>query len=77
MTIGIIPALAGNTSPSSPPPSWAEDHPRSRGEYRAMMVFPSLVWGSSPLSRGIRERCCHRSRGGGIIPALAGNTPTP
>ena len=32
--VGIIPALAGNTSGMSPAQFRATDHPRSRGEYR-------------------------------------------
>ena len=70
----IIPALAGNTGTRR---SWSPesgDHPRSRGEYRAGIVRQRPVGGSSPLSRGIRERSHLLPSGFGIIPALAGNT---
>ena len=50
---GIIPALAGNTTPSTTSPSWWRDHPRSRGEYLSTLRRNSCVIGSSPLSRGI------------------------
>ena len=32
--IGIIPALAGNTSPTKVIEVFSPDHPRSRGEYQ-------------------------------------------
>ena len=74
--VGIIPALAGNTSPSQMVPIWTGDHPRSRGEYRPLRQGAGRHRGSSPLSRGIPGR----GGGGGIpariIPALAGNTPS-
>ena len=71
---GIIPALAGNTSTFPLSEDRKTDHPRSRGEYRSSATCRHASRGSSPLSRGIRDR-----RGGGsrlvrIIPALAGNT---
>ena len=50
----IIPALAGNTASSTSIPSPGRDHPRSRGEYRAVGVAPLGTAGSSPLSRGIQ-----------------------
>ena len=71
---GIIPALAGNTTP--PPGSWspARDHPRSRGEYFDFEGVGMRNFGSSPLSRGIRLGSILRSSAVRIIPALAGNT---
>ena len=51
------------------------DHPRSRGEYLARLFSMALSRGSSPLSRGIRPPSMWTRRRGGIIPALAGNTP--
>ena len=73
---GIIPALAGNT-----PPWWGKqgprtDHPRSRGEYSRVLPMNSRTWGSSPLSRGILGLRGHGDAASGIIPALAGNTPS-
>ncbi len=72
---GIIPALAGNTAGARSSCQGARDHPRSRGEYRAGGEVLSLVFGSSPLSRGIRGAPRRRRLRRGIIPALAGNTP--
>ena len=58
--------------------SWAvcgaPDHPRSRGEYINNRNAGLSREGSSPLSRGIRGRDRRPPPGGGIIPALAGNT---
>ena len=52
------------------------DHPRSRGEYPHRPVQRLHRSGSSPLSRGIRARHGPGGRVLGIIPALAGNTPS-
>ncbi len=73
----IIPALAGNTKPPQQLNTGPQDHPRSRGEYEVSTTSTRSCGGSSPLSRGIRkslEGCRVMIR---IIPALAGNTPTP
>ena len=77
LVIRIIPALAGNTfllRPNHPPRG---DHPRSRGEYTESRSANGLQQGSSPLSRGIRRPKPRQNAGARIIPALAGNTPTP
>ena len=52
-TLGIIPALAGNTPGRlhERPARW--DHPRSRGEYPSPAATAHTASGSSPLSRGI------------------------
>ena len=70
----IIPALAGNTRACTGLPVPWRDHPRSRGEYRYFPFCTGRLYGSSPLSRGIRRlgEVSHRHRR--IIPALAGNT---
>ena len=73
-TVGIIPALAGNTELVSNRQWIGEDHPRSRGEYSCQPPSISDAIGSSPLSRGILARSWRGVAGGGIIPALAGNT---
>ena len=73
---GIIPALAGNTSLTVSNAAPTSDHPRSRGEYHPS-VGGSTIGGSSPLSRGIPVVMTSPCRDGGIIPALAGNTPAP
>ena len=70
----IIPALAGNTDVML---TWAAkqpDHPRSRGEYSVVREDQMRALGSSPLSRGIPGGAVCAGCGGGIIPALAGNT---
>ena len=74
--LGIIPALAGNTSSMLPPPSFRWDHPRSRGEYLPRTRGLWKCSGSSPLSRGIPDQSCAHISWAGIIPALAGNTST-
>ena len=70
----IIPALAGNTSQSGASSASAPDHPRSRGEYWGLPPWGVIHQGSSPLSRGIHRWGFPNIPGGGIIPALAGNT---
>ena len=71
---GIIPALAGNTPSGTTSVTSSRDHPRSRGEYRALQSRCMSAQGSSPLSRGIPVAAGHERPVGGIIPALAGNT---
>ena len=75
--LGIIPALAGNTAATSRPTAPPRDHPRSRGEYSSSPAASRNCSGSSPLSRGIRAAWWRAVTLGWIIPALAGNTPTP
>ena len=70
----IIPALAGNTTTAGARDREEWDHPRSRGEYRGVSVSPPMRSGSSPLSRGIRDRQHTAPLPARIIPALAGNT---
>ena len=73
----IIPALAGNTSTSMECISSPPDHPRSRGEYACGADHQGEPEGSSPLSRGIHDISDGSERNRRIIPALAGNTPSP
>ena len=71
---GIIPARAGFTSTTAPPPGRTSDHPRSRGVYRSPLTIRCDRLGSSPLARGLQP---HRLCGDGllrIIPARAGFT---
>ena len=49
---GIIPAHAGNTSPSSTRSPTAGDHPRACGEHAALNVEALAAAGSSPRMRG-------------------------
>ena len=72
----IIPALAGNTRTKCGALARHQDHPRSRGEYAGPAATIRAGTGSSPLSRGIQGGRDARRRVTGIIPALAGNTPT-
>ena len=72
--IGIIPALAGNTIRRDVRVPSPGDHPRSRGEYYPIFSEAYRPRGSSPLSRGIRNRPALGWNPGRIIPALAGNT---
>ena len=71
---GIIPALAGNTIPTSCRKRQSWDHPRSRGEYFRHKCPTYCPAGSSPLSRGIRCGVRGDYAPRRIIPALAGNT---
>ena len=71
---GIIPALAGNTTPTSTRQNLSKDHPRSRGEYFTAIAGMVFAVGSSPLSRGILDAAKKAMDAAGIIPALAGNT---
>ena len=73
----LIPARAGNTTPSNgtPPPGAA--HPRSRGEHKATMLVAAAHTGSSPLARGTRGRDPRRQMRNRLIPARAGNTKAP
>ena len=70
----IIPALAGNTSPTGNTVAQIPDHPRSRGEYYSTSSTGLRQSGSSPLSRGIRFVRLLIPLPSRIIPALAGNT---
>ena len=74
---GIIPAYAGNTSPTNPGESTLRDHPRVCGEHMETVTGFSASLGSSPRMRGTQQRHGAEGHGGGIIPAYAGNTPRP
>ena len=70
----IIPARAGFTHAGSRPDRAPQDHPRSRGVYRACSARWRATPGSSPLARGLRDAVEVDRHGGGIIPARAGFT---
>ena len=72
---GIIPALAGNTHRRSLLAHGSGDHPRACGEHASLEDGMVKTVGSSPRLRGTRGCARHRVWRGGIIPALAGNTP--
>ena len=71
---GIIPAHAGFTRRTSPPPRAGRDHPRTRGVYATDAQWRRWFSGSSPHTRGLRGGRGGRHRKGGIIPAHAGFT---
>ena len=71
---GIIPARAGFTSASGPPPLTPADHPRSRGVYPLPSLASLLSPGSSPLARGLPALLIGSAPVSRIIPARAGFT---
>ena len=70
----IIPAYAGSTVAAPRASAIRQDHPRIRGEHPIAAKPDNLVMGSSPHTRGARERCEADVAGAGIIPAYAGST---
>ena len=72
----IIPAYAGSTSGSVPPPVQVADHPRIRGEHGPPMPVNSASNGSSPHTRGARLGRRQPREDVRIIPAYAGSTRT-
>ena len=74
---GIIPACAGNTRVRRWPTTRRRDHPRVCGEHEALLTPQFADQGSSPRVRGTPGSPAPRCPGAGIIPACAGNTPTP
>ena len=71
---GIIPARAGFTKSSGGNRSPYPDHPRSRGVYVAHHLHNAVVWGSSPLARGLQNLPAGIEVRTRIIPARAGFT---
>ena len=71
---GIIPARAGFTKSSGGNRSPYPDHPRSRGVYVAHHLHNAVVWGSSPLARGLPVVFMLSNSASRIIPARAGFT---
>ena len=70
----IIPARAGFTPSRRRRMKRTQDHPRSRGVYRAFLGDNGLSQGSSPLARGLLEAGAVVAVPVGIIPARAGFT---
>ena len=70
----IIPAYAGSTRCSRRARSAYRDHPRIRGEHLHHHEIISCSRGSSPHTRGARNRAKNDDVGAGIIPAYAGST---
>ena len=77
VTMGIIPAYAGNTSMPSETPPAHRDHPRVCGEHRHIESFARELPGSSPRMRGTPQYLFAKVDDFGIIPAYAGNTSRP
>ena len=70
----IIPAYAGSTASSPRRQPCAPDHPRIRGEHVFQPMTKEPCPGSSPHTRGARQRSAHAGDDYGIIPAYAGST---
>ena len=70
----IIPAYAGSTSPAPAGQGPAPDHPRIRGEHQLSGLYTGDGQGSSPHTRGARDRLVDVGFEFGIIPAYAGST---
>ena len=77
ITAGIIPACAGNSSPSTARRHPERDHPRVRGEQLASAFNVEYAKGSSPRARGTACQLIEAHAVVGIIPACAGNRPRP
>ena len=54
--VGIIPACAGNTAPSTSTGTTPQDHPRMRGEHMRGSSIMLAACGSSPHARGTLRR---------------------
>ena len=70
----LIPAHAGKTGDRFNLSGVGEAHPRSRGENASRDAHSSEPTGSSPLTRGKRERRRDPIAGARLIPAHAGKT---
>ena len=70
----LIPAHAGKTVSQSCMGGMAKAHPRSRGENLAWAVEGARAYGSSPLTRGKRQKWSVVRIARRLIPAHAGKT---
>ena len=77
LTLGIIPAYAGNTTSCPRYPCRCRDHPRVCGEHTYESTAPDIMKGSSPRMRGTLAGVGQFANLLGIIPAYAGNTSVP
>ena len=71
---GIIPAYAGSTEQTERGTPDMADHPRIRGEHRAVEWVTDFDLGSSPHTRGALMGPPLKTQGLRIIPAYAGST---
>ena len=71
---GIIPAYAGTTIREATRTRYAGDHPRLRGDHSSRFSARETPSGSSPPTRGPRNRHPFQGLRPGIIPAYAGTT---
>ena len=71
---GLIPAHAGKTRSGRLGRANARAHPRSRGENSGACWTGTLIFGSSPLTRGKRVVGAEALADEGLIPAHAGKT---
>ena len=71
---GLIPAYAGSTVKVMARVRAPKAHPRLRGEHVIVVVRGVSRWGSSPLTRGARNRERRGLHVRGLIPAYAGST---
>ena len=72
---GLIPARAGKTTSSPPPPRARRAHPRACGENECRRTGSPRGTGSSPRVRGKPGGRRGDRRVAGLIPARAGKTP--
>ena len=72
--LGITPAYAGNTHPTTLALLLLRDYPRLRGEYFLWCLMARNIQGLPPLTRGIPARRHGWNVVHGITPAYAGNT---
>ena len=70
----LIPAHAGKTLGSGMIRGSLRAHPRSRGENPSLTCLPTVMVGSSPLTRGKLNTNNHQNNREGLIPAHAGKT---
>ena len=70
----IIPAYAGSTRSGLGACRTPSDHPRIRGEHLSGLYTGDGQFGSSPHTRGARNRPAGSTRPARIIPAYAGST---
>ena len=74
ISLGIIPACAGNTIGPSAGSCGGRNHPRVCGEHPMSTPMSAPAAGSSPCVRGTHFNRAREGRVFGIIPACAGNT---